>query len=89
SIVGINFDISKRIIAEKEVLKLAQTDYLTGLANRNTLTKFAECEFRKAKQENSKVACLYFDLDKLKPINDTHGHIVGDCVLTVIADRLK
>ncbi|CAI89521.1 diguanylate cyclase domain-containing protein [Pseudoalteromonas translucida] len=89
SIVGINFDISKRIIAEKEVLKLAQTDYLTGLANRNTLTKFAECEFGKAKQANSKVACLYFDLDKLKPINDTHGHIVGDCVLTVIADRLK
>jgi diguanylate cyclase (GGDEF)-like protein/PAS domain S-box-containing protein len=89
SIVGINSDISKRVIAEKEVLKLAQTDYLTGLANRNTLINFAECEFSKAKQENSKVACLYFDLDKLKPINDTHGHIVGDFVLTVIANRLK
>ena len=86
--VGINFDISKRVIAENKILQLAQTDHLTGLANRNALGKFAEHEFDCTERTGTKVACLYFDLDKFKPINDTHGHLVGDLVLVEIAKRL-
>ncbi|MBE0378007.1 diguanylate cyclase domain-containing protein [Pseudoalteromonas prydzensis] len=88
SMVGINFDISKRVIAENKLLQLAQTDHLTGLANRNALCKFAEHEFDCTERTGTKVACLYFDLDKFKPINDTHGHLVGDFVLVEIAKRL-
>ncbi len=88
-IIGTNFDISKRVIAENKVLKLAQTDQLTGLANRTALIKFAEFEFDRVAQTSSKIACLYFDLDKFKPINDTHGHLVGDAVLVEVANRLK
>ncbi|CAM4019498.1 MULTISPECIES: diguanylate cyclase domain-containing protein [Pseudoalteromonas] len=87
--VGINFDISKRVIAENKILQLAQTDHLTGLANRNALCKFAEHAFDCTKRTATKVACLYFDLDKFKPINDTHGHLIGDLVLVEIAKRLS
>lgn len=86
--IGINFDISKRVLAEQKILQLAQTDNLTGLANRNALINFAEHEFDIVERTGGKVACLYFDLDKFKPINDTYGHLVGDYVLVEVAKRL-
>lgn len=87
-IIGINFDISERAIAEQKILQLAQTDNLTGLANRNALAKFVEHEFALTERTGKKVACLYFDLDKFKPINDTYGHLAGDHVLVEVAKRL-
>ena len=87
--IGINFDISKRVKAENKILQLAETDQLTGLSNRNALIKFVEQEFARADRHGSKVVCLYFDLDKFKPINDTFGHQVGDHVLVVTSNRLR
>lgn len=87
--IGINFDISQRVKAEHKILQLAETDQLTGLANRNALIKFVDHEFARADRHGSLVACLYFDLDKFKPINDTYGHQVGDHVLMVTSSRLR
>ncbi len=88
-LIGINFDISDRVIAKNKILELAQTDYLTGLANRSSLVKFAKSEFKNAKLKGYQIGCLYFDLDNFKPINDTYGHYIGDKVLVEIANRLK
>ncbi len=63
---------------------VAGADALTGLLNRSHFK-------RKAKdllEEGSLLTLLYIDLDKFKPINDTHGHEVGDAVLTVSAERM-
>jgi len=86
--IGVNFDITKRVLAEQQIRMLAQTDHLTGLANRSALSKFINHEFDRVERTGGKVGCLYFDLDKFKPINDTHGHLVGDFVLVEIAKRL-
>jgi len=82
----------RRIQHEKTVLRLraahlaqtAMTDPLTGLANRRGLTKTAQPLLAQAGQH----AVLLFDLDRFKPINDSHGHEVGDQVLVEIGKRL-
>ncbi|WP_252949126.1 diguanylate cyclase domain-containing protein [Pseudoalteromonas shioyasakiensis] len=87
--IGVNFDITKRVMAEKKIRQLAQTDHLTGLANRSALERFIKQEFARVERTGSKVGCLYFDLDKFKPINDTYGHAMGDKVLIEVAKRLQ
>ncbi|OSZ67170.1 hypothetical protein CAP39_12115 [Sphingomonas sp. IBVSS1] len=62
---------------------LAETDPLTGLANRATFVRQAE-ELH-ARQPGR---ILMIDLDHFKAINDTHGHVVGDHVLNGIAQTL-
>ncbi|MEO7277796.1 MAG: GGDEF domain-containing protein [Sphingomicrobium sp.] len=65
---------------------LARTDPLTGLANRLTLEEaFAQSV---AVCGGKRVALHCFDLDRFKPVNDIHGHIVGDQLLQAVANRL-
>jgi diguanylate cyclase (GGDEF)-like protein len=63
---------------------LACTDTLTGLANRGGLHRALTGNLRSGAQ----VAVLLFDLDRLKSINDEHGHAAGDTVLVEIAHRI-
>jgi diguanylate cyclase (GGDEF)-like protein len=59
----------------------ATTDPLTGLQNRSALR-------RRLDDAPALVTLAVIDLDDFKPVNDTHGHDIGDVVLQVIADRL-
>lgn len=86
---GINIDITEQVLAEKKINELANHDSLTGLANRNLLSSFVELEFARIERTQLKCFCLYFDLNKFKPINDNYGHNVGDEVLIEVAERLK
>lgn len=57
------------------------TDPLTGCLNRRAMHTRLTREWRSAKRRGSSIALLAIDLDKLKEINDTHGHAAGDLVL--------
>lgn len=82
-------DITERKLAQDEIQRLAMTDQLTGLANRNCFQRrFAESVLL-AKRENLKLALLLLDLDKFKPVNDTYGHQTGDEVLKAVADIFR
>ena len=59
----------------------ARHDPLTGLANRRALHDELERELVGT--------VLFLDLDRFKPVNDTHGHLVGDRVLAIIGERLQ
>lgn len=63
----------------------AQTDPLTGVANRAGLAAHAERLFIDAAPR----ALMLIDLDHFKPVNDRFGHEAGDAVLVEIADRLE
>lgn len=63
----------------------AMSDALTGLLNRRGLTASASELLRKPGQH----ALILLDLDRFKPINDAHGHEVGDLVLNQMARRLE
>lgn len=65
--------------------KVAQSDPLTGLANRAAFMT----ALKAAEYEAEQYSIIYIDLDKFKPVNDTYGHDVGDAVLVEVAARLK
>lgn len=73
---------------ERELDRQARFDALTGLANRFTLEARAGQCLADARRCGTTAALLFIDLDRLKIINDTLGHAIGDCVLVEVAQRL-
>lgn len=76
----------------KKYVKLAQTDSLTKINNRfgliNKLNKQVDL-YTKSSASGSLGVLIFIDLNDFKAINDTHGHLVGDKVLKIVAQRLK
>ena len=64
----------------------AVTDLLTGIYNRNGFNLYAEQIFMEAKRHNQKFTLILGDMNNLKYINDTFGHIEGDFALKSVAD---
>jgi diguanylate cyclase (GGDEF)-like protein len=73
----------------KRVEEQAITDELTGLFNRRFFLDRIEREMQFAQRSGQPVSLVMIDLDRLKRINDTHGHIVGDAVLRHVGATLK
>ena len=73
----------------KKVASLANHDTLTGVPNRRLLMELVPKAYANALRTNSKVAFLYMDLDRFKPINDKYGHQAGDGVLRLFSDRVQ
>lgn len=77
-------DISERRQRDARLLRLAQQDPLTGLANRARLDE----RLAELIAAGRAVGVLMFDLDGFKVINDSLGHVVGDTLLQILAVRL-
>ncbi len=86
--VALFSDISERKAAEQQMQNLAHYDPLTGLPNRTLLTDRLQQAIAAAKREQERMALMFIDLDKFKPVNDTHGHQIGDLLLKEVAKRL-
>ena len=82
-------DISERKRIEEAFEHQAYHDSLTGLPNRLLFEDRLSIALANAKRLSSLVAVLFIDLDRLKTINDTLGHAVGDEVLRSVAHRLR
>jgi diguanylate cyclase (GGDEF)-like protein/PAS domain S-box-containing protein len=81
-------DITQRKSMEDQVRQLAFHDHLTGLPNRRLLLDRLNQAMAASRRSGRYAAIIFLDLDHFKPLNDTHGHEVGDLLLTEVADRL-
>jgi diguanylate cyclase (GGDEF)-like protein/PAS domain S-box-containing protein len=88
-LVGTNWDITEHRQLEEEIKKMALTDPLTGLPNRNLLEdRMSLAMAHSQRSEETLVVCM-LDLDGFKPVNDTLGHDAGDRLLQEVARRLQ
>ncbi len=87
--VALFSDITVRKEMEEQVRKLAFFDALTDLPNRRLLTDRLNQTLLINKRSGHFGAVMFLDLDNFKPLNDTHGHAVGDLLLVEVAKRLK
>jgi diguanylate cyclase (GGDEF)-like protein/PAS domain S-box-containing protein len=82
-------NVTERKRMEDQVRELAFYDPLTKLPNRRLLEDRLGQAMAASKRSQCYAALMFLDLDNFKPLNDQHGHAVGDLLLVEVANRLK
>jgi diguanylate cyclase (GGDEF)-like protein len=75
--------------SREELREMSLSDPLTGVRNRRALFEVAEREAPRRARYGGGVALLMVDVDHFKPVNDSHGHLVGDEVLKRVARAIE
>jgi len=95
-VMGIARDITREHHYKSEIEKqmeknemLANTDSLTGIANRRYFFEIADKMLNQAYRGKSPLTLMMIDIDFFKEVNDTYGHIVGDHALKYVAETLQ
>ncbi len=93
---SIGGDITNTVLEEQRMRNTlahmtlrASTDALTGLLNREAVMQHAHAEWERYAREGVPMSIMMVDMDGLKKINDTHGHLVGDAALKALAKVLE
>ena len=86
--VIVHTNITERKQAEEQIRNLAYYDSLTRLPNRRMLDERLLQALASSQRTRQYGALMLLDLDNFKPLNDTHGHGVGDLLLIEVAARL-
>ena len=86
--VAVKLNITQRKEANERLAYMANHDALTNLPNRVLFFERVDQALALARRHGTRLALLFVDLDKFKPVNDTWGHAVGDQLLRAVAQRL-
>ena len=87
--IGILNDITQFREVERNLVRLAHVDTLTDLPNRSLLADRVGQLTSVSRRDHRPFTLMFMDLDQFKNINDTHGHSVGDALLSEMARRLQ
>lgn len=89
SIMKIEYKSKAEIQSEKNLLKRASLDVLTGIFNRYHFTKLASMEMAYAIRHKVPIGLIVIDIDNFKQVNDLYGHQNGDLVLAQLANSIN
>lgn len=81
-------DVTAKKREEQRLTRLARVDSLTGLLNRGGFYERLDNALARSRDQDSLLALFYLDVDRFKPVNDSHGHAAGDALLRAFAARL-
>jgi len=82
--------IGERIIdLEQKIIKLANTDYLTGVLNRRAFMEKMDEEINRSIRNKKELSVILTDIDHFKKVNDSYGHQVGDLVLQRFTQQIS
>jgi diguanylate cyclase (GGDEF)-like protein len=84
----LGLEMVERQKAQEQVRQLAFFDMLTGLPNRLLLSERLNHALASIKRRGHMGTLMFMDLDNFKPLNDSHGHAMGDLLLQEVARRL-
>jgi len=87
--VGFIRDITERKLQQEEIRQLALYDPLTQLPNRRLFSERVNHAIALARRDQTRLALIFVDLDRFKPVNDSLGHAVGDLLLRAVARRMQ
>ncbi|MCK8516354.1 diguanylate cyclase [Methylonatrum kenyense] len=82
-------DITARKRTEARIHRLATTDALTRLANRNEFSRVLDLELQRSRRHGNALSLIMYDLDHFKAINDRFGHAAGDRVLRTVSEVVR
>ncbi len=86
---GSQTDVTDRKYAEEKLLHDAFYDTMTGLPNRGLFIDHLSLAVERAKRKDDyRYAVLFLDLDRFKDVNDVYGHLLGDKLLAIVAQKL-
>jgi diguanylate cyclase (GGDEF)-like protein len=83
------FSLSQLRAELKRERKLAQTDFLTGIANSGYFTELLTWEINRCRRYMNPLTLAYIGCDNFKAVNDQFGHHAGNHLLCLVADTIK
>jgi diguanylate cyclase (GGDEF)-like protein len=81
-------DVTAQVRLREELRGRAETDPLTGVANRRRFYHALEVECLRFTRNHLPLSVMMIDLDYFKEVNDQYGHLAGDAVLRIVAQLL-
>ena len=87
--LGIQEDITQKLIHEEHIRYQQSHDHLTGLPNKEAFENFLEQVFQAQQNSLHPLTLFYIDLDDFKNMNDCLGQLIGDQIIKSVGERLQ